>query len=66
MSNSGLQALVVGAAMMAGIMPGSASATSATEKQLTSNPGGQILTNLRTFSPDSKWIVYDAFRPGRR
>ncbi len=59
MLNPGWRALVVGAAVMAGIMPGSASATSATEKQLTFNPGGHVLTNLRTFSPDSKWVVFD-------
>lgn len=30
-----------------------------TEKQLTFNPCGHILTNIGVWSPDSKWIVYD-------
>lgn len=29
------------------------------EKQLTSGPGGRILTNAGVWSPDSQWIVYD-------
>ena len=30
-----------------------------TEKQVTSGPGGRILTNVGVWSPDSQWIVYD-------
>lgn len=30
-----------------------------TERQLTSNAGGHMLTNIGVWSPDSKWIVYD-------
>lgn len=29
------------------------------ETQVTSGPGGRILTNERVWSPDSQWIVYD-------
>ena len=29
------------------------------EVQLTSNPGGRILTNIGVWSPDGKWIAYD-------
>jgi Protein of unknown function (DUF3748)/WD40-like Beta Propeller Repeat len=29
------------------------------ERQLTSGPGGRILTNTGVWSPDGKWIVYD-------
>ncbi len=29
------------------------------ERQLTSGPGGRILTNCHVWSPDSRWIVYD-------
>jgi hypothetical protein len=31
----------------------------AIEKQITSGPGGRILTNTGVWSPDGKWIVYD-------
>jgi hypothetical protein len=31
----------------------------AVEKQVTSGPGGRILTNTGVGSPDGKWIVYD-------
>ncbi|RME93913.1 MAG: DUF3748 domain-containing protein [Verrucomicrobia bacterium] len=30
-----------------------------TEHQLTSGPGGRILTNIGVWSPDSRWIAYD-------
>jgi hypothetical protein len=30
-----------------------------TEKQVTSGPGGRVLTNVGVWSPDSEWIVYD-------
>jgi hypothetical protein len=30
-----------------------------TERQVTSGPGGRILTNTGVWSPDSQWIVYD-------
>ncbi len=29
------------------------------EAQLTTSPGGHILTNLQVFSPDGQWIVFD-------
>jgi hypothetical protein len=29
------------------------------EKQVTSGPGGRLLSNTRVWSPDSEWIVYD-------
>ena len=29
------------------------------ERQLTSGPGGRILSNTGVWSPDSQWIVYD-------
>jgi hypothetical protein len=29
------------------------------ERQVTSGPGGRILTNAGVWSPDSEWIVYD-------
>jgi len=29
------------------------------ERQLTSGPGGRILSNARVWSPDGQWIVYD-------
>src|SRR5688572_4968906 len=29
------------------------------ETQLTSGPGGRILTNVGAWSPDGRWIVYD-------
>ncbi|QEL15291.1 DUF3748 domain-containing protein [Limnoglobus roseus] len=29
------------------------------EQQLTTGPGGRILTNVGVWSPDGKWIVYD-------
>ena len=29
------------------------------ETQITSGPGGRILTNCNVWSPDSRWIVYD-------
>ncbi len=31
----------------------------ATERQLTSNPHGHMLTNSNVWSPDGRWIVYD-------
>jgi hypothetical protein len=31
----------------------------ASEIQLTSGPGGRVLTNANVWSPDGKWIVYD-------
>lgn len=31
----------------------------AMEKQVTSGPGGRILTNIGVWSPDGRWIVYD-------
>ncbi len=31
----------------------------ATERQVTSGPGGRILTNVGVWSPDGEWIVYD-------
>ncbi len=36
-----------------------AMALSGTERQITSDENGHILTNLNVFSPDSEWIVYD-------
>ena len=30
-----------------------------TETQITSGPGGRILTNCHVWSPDGEWIVYD-------
>ncbi len=30
-----------------------------TETQLTSGPGGRVLTNCNVWSPDGEWIVYD-------
>ena len=29
------------------------------ERQVTSGPGGRILTNINVWSPDSQWLVYD-------
>lgn len=29
------------------------------ERQITSGPGGRVLTNCNVWSPDGKWIVYD-------
>lgn len=29
------------------------------EQQITSGPGGRLLSNTRVWSPDSEWIVYD-------
>ena len=29
------------------------------ERQVTSGPGGRILTNTNVWSPDSQWLVYD-------
>ena len=29
------------------------------ERQVTSGPGGRILTNIRVWSPDGQWIAYD-------
>lgn len=29
------------------------------EKQVTSGPGGRLLSNTRVWSPDSEWIMYD-------
>ncbi len=34
-------------------------AATALERQVTSGPGGRILTNTGVWSPDSQWIVYD-------
>ncbi|MEO8411298.1 MAG: DUF3748 domain-containing protein, partial [Propionivibrio sp.] len=39
--------------------PDSAMAVTGTERQVTSDANGHILTNLNVFSPDSEWIVYD-------
>jgi len=30
-----------------------------TETQITSGPGGRILTNVNVWSPDGRWVVYD-------
>ena len=38
------------------VAPGSARAV---EKQVTSGPGGRVLTNTGIWSPDGRWIVYD-------
>lgn len=37
----------------------SAMALTGTERQVTTDANGHILTNLHVFSPDSEWIVYD-------
>ena len=48
------------ACFIAGIAThGSAMAVSGTERQITSDVNGHILTNLNVFSPDNEWIVYD-------
>ena len=57
-----IRALAVGVVMSLSSGPALAAALGkihATEKQVTSGPGGRILTHVGVWSPDSQWIVYD-------
>ena len=41
------------------VLGNSAIARTGSERQVSSDANGHILTNLRVFSPDNEWIVYD-------
>ncbi|MEO8546206.1 MAG: DUF3748 domain-containing protein, partial [Burkholderiaceae bacterium] len=41
------------------VLSSSAMALTGSERQITSDANGHILTNLHVFSPDGDWIVYD-------
>lgn len=58
----GLSVLIAGVGVSRaeeGEQPARPNHAMAVETQLTSGPGGRILTNVGVWSPDSEWIVYD-------
>jgi hypothetical protein len=53
------RALALSCLVVSTITTMSAHAYNAFEQQVTSGPGGRILTNIGVWSPDSEWITYD-------
>jgi hypothetical protein len=51
--------MLAAAGLQLSCLPLMSTAAAPAERQLTSGPGGRILTNDGVWSPDGEWIVYD-------